>query len=496
MSKSYQPWTQDQVFLLPPSLREWLAEGHLAWFILEVVSELDLSAIEASIQGKDARGQRPYHPAMMVSLLVYAYCTGVYSSRRIERACQEDIAFRVIAGNTQPFFTTINEFRRVHREHFAELFVGVLKLCRRAGLVKLRHVAIDGTKVKANASKHKAMSYKRMLREERRLHEEVERLLGEAEAADAGEDARHGAGSRGDELPAELRRREGRLARIREAKAALEAEAAHTRARALREQAEGMEDTAHSHPDPSTQRRLRSNAAKRRARAEEHAARDDEPPQGPGTGGELPRKQTPATTEGRPTDEAQRNFTDPESSIMKGADGFVQAYNAQLAVDEGHQIIVACAVSNQPPDSHHLVPMLERVRDAVGALPENATGDTGYWNPEVEAQARELGTEAWVATARTRRSEAPPAPCTGEPPEELGALERMRFRLNTPEGKALYARRKAVVEPVNGQVKQARGFRQFSFRGLEAVNTEWNLLSLCHNLLKLFGQQTLAATGS
>ena len=196
MNQSYQPWTQDQAYLLPPSLRDWLPQDHLAWFILDVVSQLDLSAIERAIQSKDARGQRPYHPSVMVALLVYAYCTGVYSSRRIERACHEDVAFRVITGNAQPYFTTVNEFRRVHREHFAALFVQVLKLCREAGLVKLRHVAIDGTKVKANASKHKAMSYKRMLKEERRLRAEVERRLGEADAADASEDARYGAGAR------------------------------------------------------------------------------------------------------------------------------------------------------------------------------------------------------------------------------------------------------------------------------------------------------------
>ena len=201
MCKSYQPRTQDQAYLLPPSLRDWLPEDHLAWFILDVVSQLDLSAIDDAIQSKDARGQRPYHPSMMVALLIYAYCTGVYSSRRIERACHEDVAFRVISGNTQPFFTTISEFRRVHREHFGGLFVEVLKLCRRAGLVKLHHVAIDGTKVKANASKHKAMSYKRMLKEERRLRAEVQRLLGQAEALDASEDSRYGAGTRGDELP-------------------------------------------------------------------------------------------------------------------------------------------------------------------------------------------------------------------------------------------------------------------------------------------------------
>lgn len=486
MNKTYQPWTQDQPYLLPPSLREWLAEEHLAWFILDVVSQLDLRPLEAVIQSKDPRGQRPYHPAMMVTLLVYAYCTGVYSSRRIERACHEDVAFRVITANTQPYFTTINEFRRVHRVHFQALFVEVLKLCRRAGLVKLRHVAIDGTKVKANASKHKAMSYERMCREERRLHEEVERLLGEAEAADAAEDARHGVGVHGDELPAELRRRESRLARIREAKAALEAEARTSRAQALREQAAGMEDTATTHPEQATQRRLRTNAAKCRAAADELEPPDEEPPSGGGGGGELARKQIPATPAGVPTDKAQRNFTDPDSSIMVGADGFIQAYNAQLAVDEGHQIIVACGVTNQPPDAANFVPMIERIRDNVGDAPAHATGDAGYWNVTVERGARALGTEAWVASARVRHGQAPPASGASEPPAELDARARMRFRLDSASGRALYARRKAVVEPVNGQIKHARRFRQFSLRGLAAVEAEWTWVCLCHNLLKLF----------
>lgn len=490
MSKSYQPWTQDQPYLLPPSLRDWLSEDHLAWFLLEVVSQLDLSPIEAAIQSRDPRGQRPYHPGMMVALLVYAYCTGVYSSRRIERACQEDVAFRVITGNAQPFFTTINEFRRVHREHFETLFVEVLKLCRRAGLVKLRHVAIDGTKVKANASKHKAMSYKRMLAEERRLREEVERLLGEAEAADAAEDTRYGEGVRGDELPAELRRRERRLERIREAKAQLEAEARQSRAQALLEQAEGMERSAETHPDAVVRRRLRTHASKRRARAEEFDPPEDDPPAGGGGGGgQLPRKRTPATPEGRPTDEAQRNFTDPESSIMMGADGFIQAYNAQLAVDEGYQVIVAYGVTNQPPDNANFEPMLERVARNTGAAPSHATGDAGYWEPELESRARALGTEAWVATGRVRHGDAGPATRTGEPPDGLDARARMRFRLDTAEGRARYARRKAVVEPVNGQIKHARRFRQFSMRGLGAVDAEWALVSLCHNVLKLFGHR-------
>ena len=265
----------------------------------------------------------------------------------------------MITSNTQPFFTTINEFRRVHREHFGALFVDVLKLCRRAGLVKLHHVAIDGTKVKANASKHKAMSYRRMLQQERRLRAEVQRLLEEADAADALDDSRYGAGARGDELPEELRRRESRLKRIREAKAALEAEARKTRARTLREQAEGHERTARTHPDPVVRRRARTNATKRRAKAEEFGPGDD-PPGGASADGALARKPTLATPEGRPVDEAQRSFTDPESSIMVGADGFIQAYNAQLAVDGAHQVIVACGVTDQPSDAANFAPMLER----------------------------------------------------------------------------------------------------------------------------------------
>lgn len=489
MSKSYQPWTQDQAYLLPPSLRDWLPEDHLAWFILEVVSQLDLSAMERAIESKDARGQRPYHPSMMVSLLVYAYCTGVYSSRRIERACREDVAFRVITGNAQPYFTTVNEFRRVHREHFGALFVEVLKLCRRAGLVKLRHVAIDGTKVKANASKHKAMSYRRLLKEERRLRAEVERLLGEAEAADASEDARYGAGTRGGELPEELRRRESRLERIREAKAALEAEALKTRAHTLREQAERHERTARSHPEAVVRRRARTHAAKRRAKLKEFGSDDDDPPGSARAEGELGRKPTLATPQGKPVDEAQRNFTDPDSAIMMGADGFIQAYNAQLGVDDAHQVIVACGVSDQPADAAHFAPMLQRVSANMGTAPEHATGDAGYWNPQVEAQARALGTEAWVATERVRHGDRGPGARTGDAPHGLDPRERMRWRLDTPEGRALYARRKAVVEPVNGQIKHARRFRHFSLRGLDAVDAEWAMVSLCHNVLKLFGHR-------
>ena len=498
--KSYQPWTQDQIFLMPPSMKEWLKEDHLAWFILDVVGELDISPIEEAIRRKDARGQRPYDPRMMVALLVYAYCTGVYSSRRMERACHENVAFRVITGNRQPYFTTINDFRRVHRKHFEALFVEVLKLCREAGLVKLRHVAVDGTKVKANASRHKAMSYKRLVAEEKRLRREVRRMLAEAEAADGADNARHGEGVRGDELPDELRRRESRLKRLREAKARLEAEARKARARVLREQAEGMEATAAGHDDARVRKALRTKAAKRRARADELDPPEEDPVGGAEAeagSGALPRRETRTTTGGLPADGAQANFTDPESSIMKGADGFVQGYNAQLAVDDETQVIVAQGVTDQPPDNGNLVPMIERVEDHLDETPANATADAGYWNPEAEDGARALGTEAWVSTERQRHGarEGSDSEEQEETPDaEADPLKRMRSRLSSEEGRALYARRKAVVEPVNGQIKQARGFRQFSFRGIEAVGAEWALVCLCHNLLKMFKNRPEAAT--
>ena len=491
MSKSYLPWTQDQPYLLPPSLRDWLPERHLAWFILDVVATLDLSPIAAAIEAKDSRGQRPYHPQMMVALLMYGYCTGVFSSRKLERACHEDVAFRVISANTQPHFTTINEFRRVHRDSFAKLFVSGLRLCQVAGLVKLGHVAIDGTKVQANASKHKAMSYERMCHEEVRLREEVERLLRQAETADAAEDAQHGPAQLERDLPEELARREQRLARIEQAKQALEAGARAQRAADLRAQAQGMEATARTHPDPTTQRQLRTRAHNARAQAEQLDPPDEDNPPPPAGGQEDPqalaRKSTPTTTEGTPTPSAQRNFTDPDSSIMVGRDGFVQAYNCQLAVDEQTQIIVALGVTDQPPDAQHLLPMLHRIQANLDALPAHATADTGYWNPQAPDRARALGCEVLIATARTphgQRHVATPAPEGAAARDDARA--QMQARLATPEGRAVYARRKCIVEPVNGQIKHAQGFRRFSFRGFPAVDAEWNFVGLCHNILKLF----------
>ncbi len=480
MAKSYRPWDPTQSFLLPPSPLEWLREGHLAYFVLDVVGELDLSSIERAVQAKDPRGERPYDPRMMTALLVYGYAVGVASSRKIERATDEDVAFRVIAAGARPDHTRISEFRRTHLAALAGLFVQVLRLCQAAGLVKLGHVALDGTKVKANASKHKAMSYDRMQRSERELRAEVDRLLAEAEQADRDEDARFGPARRGDELPEELSRRESRLARIREAKRQLEAEASATRARELSERAQ------HDDGSPAIQERRKKQARAAAQQAEEKAEAADKPtpdlaPRDPDA---LPSHQVEATAEGEPAPKAQRNFTDPESQIMKGSDGFVQAYNCQAAVDEAHQIIVAQAVTNQPPDVEHLRPMVNRIVQDCGAPPRTLTADAGYWSESNAAWCGSEGVDAYIATGRSKHGAAP-ALARGRPPKGLDARGWMQRKLTTKRGRAVYARRKAVVEPVFGQVKQARGFRQFLLRGLAKVQGEWALISLGHNLRKL-----------
>jgi len=487
MTKQYRPWTPFQSYLLPPAPVDWLPKEHLVYFVVEVLGELDLRAIEAALQAKDARGERPYDPHMMVALLVYAYSVGVYSSRRIERATHEDVAFRVLTGNAHPHFTTINEFRRQFRRELATLFAGVLNLCDRAGMVKLGHVAIDGTKVKANASKHKAMSYDRMNETEKRLLAEVQALLERADAVDEEEDRLYGAGRREWELPEELQHRETRLKRIREAKAALEAEAKERRAADLREQAAGMRESAEAETRPSMQKRLRSRAKKCEEKAGELFPRgdDDDDSAGPAPT-ELPRHRIEATPEAKPPGRAQRNFTDPESCLMAAGGGFIQGWNAQVAVDEEHQVIVACGVTNQPPDSGNLVPMVARVVDACGRAPAVVTADTGYWTPGAPEACRALGSEALIALERTKHGQSGKPTARGAPPPDASAREQMRHKLNTPEGRALYARRKSTAEPVFGQIKGPRGFREFSFRGQTPVDDEWSLVCACHNLLKLF----------
>jgi len=481
--KSYRPWSPTQSFLLPPSPLEWLPEGHLAYFVLEVAQALDLTAIEGAIQEKDGRGERPYPPAMMVALLVYGYSVGTFSSRRIWRATYEDVAFRVIGGGEHPHFTTVNDFRLVHREALGKLFVQALRLCERAGLVKLGHVAIDGTKVLANASKHKAMSHKRMQEEERRLAAEVEALLRKAEKTDAQEDALYGVGKAPEDLPAELQRRESRLARIREAKAALEQEAREARAEELREQARAEREKASDESvEPAERKRAATRAEKAEAKAREVDGHDDDGPGG-GVAGDLPHHRVPAKVDGTPEPGAQRNFTDPDSRIMVKGGEYLQGYNAQAAVDAEHQVIVAAAVTNQPPDQEHLVPLLDLVIANCGQAPVVATADSGFFSRENAEACAARGVEAYLAVGRDPAKASPEG---HRPTPAQQARVTMAAKLKAAAGKAIYARRKAIVEPVFGLIKQARGFRRFSFRGLEKVRPEWAFVCATHNLLKLF----------
>ncbi len=447
MSKTFRPYAPEQSELLPPSPREWLPSDHVAYFVLDVVKELDLSALMARYE-EELRGYPPYHPRMMVALLLYSYCVGVASSRRIERRTYEDIAFRVIAAGQHPDHTVISEFRRKHLDLLSALFTQVLALCGKAGLVKLGHVALDGTKLKANASKHKAMSYQRMKEQEQQLQRKVAELLSAAEDADAAEDKLYGKSKHGDELPAELKRADTRLARIREAKAALEQEA---------------------------------KAA--RAAAESDKKDDDEPPAaGPSA---LPSHQVQSEPDGTPKPKAQRNFTDPDSRIQKTKDGFVQGYNAQVAVDEAHQVIIAQALTNQPPDVEHFVPLMEQVVENCGTTPAIITADAGYFSEHNLVRAAELGVDAYIATGRLKHGEVEP-PVRGRAPEGMTPKEWMSRRLRTKEGRAVYARRKAIAEPPFGQIKHGRGFRQLLLRGLQKARGEWALICTTHNLLKLY----------
>ena len=492
MSKSYRPWTPLQPYLLPPSPTEWLPDGHLAYFILEVVQELDLAAIERAIRSKDPRGERPYSPRMMVGLLLYGYCVGTFSSRKMARASYEDVAFRVLCAGEHPYFTTINEFRLKHGPALGDLFVQGLRLCQRAGLVKLGHVSLDGSKILANASKHKAMSYKRMQEEDARLRAEVSALMQRAAEIDAQEDELFGVGR--DpwlEVPEELRGREARIARIRAAKAELEKEAAAERAAQLRENAEDQEKkAADTSVDPVERRRAATRAAKSRAQAKDLDRRDDDDPQA-GAGGDLPRHHTNAKPDGTPSPDAQRNFTDGDSRIMLKNGAWVQAFNAQIAVDGANQIIVGETVTNQPPDTEHLMPVLDRVHQNTGSYPEVMSADSGYYSDANANSCEERGVDAHLSVGRASHSGEETFNAIARP---SATRDRMQAKLQTHIGHAVYSRRKAIVEPVFGQIQAARGFRRFSLRGLIKVRWEWRLVCLTHNLLKLFRARTSATS--
>lgn len=445
MSKTYRPYDPDQMFLMPPSVKDWLPTGHLAHFVADLVESLDLSAITCVYERED-RGFPPYHPVMMVKVLLYAYCVGLPSSRKIERALLEDVALRYLAANNTPDFRTISDFRKRHLMALRGLFVQVLRLCQKAGMIKLGHVALDGTKMKANASKHKAMSYGRMKKDEVRLQAEVDELLRRADEIDEAEDAEYGRDKRGDELPAELAYREGRLKKIREAKEALEREA--------REEAEA---------------RKREADAKR-------AEKD--------TRGRRPNDPDPT-----PRDKAQKNFTDPDSRIMPQPGdrlAFMQAYNCQAAVDGKEQVIVAADVAQQTNDSRQAEPMLVQVKSNVGAVPSKASMDAGYFSEDNVEALKKMAVEAFIPPERRKHGEVvPPAP-RGRIPKGLSAKELARRKLSTVRGRTIYAKRKTIVEPVFGQIKQARGFRQFLLRGLTKVKGEWSLICTTHNMLKLW----------
>jgi transposase len=425
MAKTYRPYVPEQDLLLPPSLRDWLPEDHLAFFVSDLVDQLDLSAIVAVYEDEE-RGYPPYHPVMLTKVLVYAYCVGVFSSRRIQRRLAEDVAFRVLAAGNQPDFRTIADFRKRHLPTLQGFFEQVLRLARELGAPRVGRVALDSSKMKANASKHKAMSYDRMRDKQRQLREEVSQLLAQAEAADAAEDAEYGSDRRGDELPAELQRRESRLKRIRDAKRALE------------------------------------------ARAREEAAANGEPAES-----------------AKPEPKAQYNFTDPESRIMKGPDGFVQAYNVQLAVDD-LQLIVGQAVTQETNDKKQLLPMFTTIERQSGDTPAQLLADAGYCSEENLRAIAEMPIDTYISTRKQKHGERP-GPCPRNPlPPTATHVDRMTRKLHRKAGAKVYAARKAIVEPVIGQIKHARGFRQFLLRGVEKVQAEWSLVCTTHNILKLY----------
>jgi transposase len=464
MAKGYLPYNIDQRLLLPPDMRAWLPEGHLALFVSDVVDSLDLAPILAVYDTKDGRGRAGYHPLMMVKLLVYAYCVGKPSSRKIERATHEDVAFRVLAGDQHPDHDSIADFRKRYLTALGQLFVQVLRLCQEAGLVKLGHIAIDGSKIGANASKHKAMSYGRMSEAEKKLEEEVQRLLADAERTDAEEDVRFGKGKRGNELPEELARRESRLRKIRVAKAALEAEA---------------------------KAKAKLQAAEAKAKLEEWSRKEAEKKR------RGPRPTVADPDKAEPDPKAQRNFTDPESRIMPdGANkgSFIQGYNAQIAVDAEAQIIVAAELTQQPQDKLQLVPMARKVVENVGRLADTTSADAGYFS-EQAVDSPELAATNLLVPPDRKRTGADDV-VIGQPLAEADApptTERMRRKLRTAEGSALYKLRKAIVEPVFGQIKAARGLRRFLLRGFENARQEWSFIALTHNLLKLFRSRSSRA---
>lgn len=421
MAKTFRDWNPEQGLMFPPTPMDWVGEEELVPFIRNLVlEELDLGEIVGEYQ--EERGYPPFHPVMMTALLLYSYCTAIYSSRRIARACRQRVDFLALTGMQKPDHRTVNLFRQRHLKSLTGLFTQVLRLCEKAGLVKMGHVALDGTKIRANASKQKSMTYATMKKSEDRLKAEIERWFAEAERIDREEDELYGEDKGGDELPEWVANKQERLKRIRQAKAELEAEA---------------RAAAEEEPDPNK------------------------------TG----HKAKPT---GTPSERQQRNLTDSESRLMKSGDGFVQAYNAQAAVDSYRQIIVAQTLNNNGSDMHQMIPLLQQIRSNVGRQANEVSADSGYCSALNLKALKKRHIRGYVATSLHRKH------------AKVGAhVQQMRQRLKQGGRRSRYRLRKQIVEPVFGQIKQGRGFRQFLLRSENKVAGEWSLLCTAHNLLKL-----------
>lgn len=468
--KTYRAWDTQHCQQQAVSPRDVLPEGDLVFFLLDTIPQLDLSAFHRHY-AEESRGQPPFDVTMMVTLLVYGYCIGVCSSRKIAAACERNLAFLAIVGDDAPDFRTISDFRKIHLAAFKPLFLEVLRLAGELGMVKLGNLSTDGTKIGANASRHKAMSYGYMNKEIERLEAEIEQLLKQADRIDAEQDAALGS-RRGDELPDELKRREDRMATILAAKARLEAEA-----------------------------RVKAEAEQKR-RDEEQAQREAE--------NRTRRGKEPRPVDPTPEDKAQTNFTDPEAKIMKQSNkGFDYSYNAQAVVDAQEQIIVAADVTTQANDKQQGVPMAQAALDNIKAaeieraqaadgqpVPIPNTADTGYFSEQAIDELTKMGIDPYIATGRQKHHEAPAPTSEGECAPTASAKEKMHAKLRTATGKLLYAARKHIVEPVFGQIKGVRGIRKFLLRGLEKVKAEWQLICLTHNLLKIWRRATRASAAS
>lgn len=458
-AKSYRPWNPSHYAQETHCPATQLPEGDLVFFLLDTVPQLGLARLYAYYED-ETRGAPPFDPAEMACLLLYSYCVGVFSSRKIALACERNLAFLAIVGSDRPDFRTISDFRKIHLDALADLFVDVLRLAQAAGLIRLGNLALDGTKIQGNASRHKAMSYGYLKKEEQRLRAEIDALLQQAQTQDADDDAALGS-RRGDELPDELRRRQDRLAVIAAAKQRLEAQ-------------------ARADADAERQRRQEQEAERQRT-------------------GRKRRGKEPAPIVDTPDDKAQTNFTDPELKMMKANNkGWDYCGNAQASVDGACQIIVSCDVVDAANDKQQAVPLAQAARinlaQAGSAAPKDAAGqpqkipttmDTGYYSETAMRDLEALGFDPYAATGRQHHHASEPT-AAAPLPAEATAKEKMAAKLRTPAGKAIYARRKAIVEPVFGQIKGVRGFRRFLLRGLAKVRKEWRLVCLTHNLLKIW----------